>query len=47
MYTPQPLYRNSPWYPVKKRLGGPQNRSRYFGEKKNLFLLPGIKPRMM
>jgi hypothetical protein len=28
-FTPRPLYpqRNSPWYPLDRRLGGPQSRS--------------------
>jgi hypothetical protein len=36
-FTPQPLYPQgkSPWYPVDKRLGGPQIRSGRGGEEKN------------
>jgi len=30
-------------YPLNKRLGGPQSQSGYFGEKKSLLPLPGIK----
>jgi len=32
------------WYPLDRRLGGPQSRSGNSGEKKNSKLLPGIKP---
>jgi len=33
-FTPQPLYPqgNSPWYPLGRRLGGPQSRSEHGGE---------------
>jgi hypothetical protein len=33
----------SPWYPLDRRLGGPQSWSGHCGEEKNL-ALPGIKP---
>jgi hypothetical protein len=36
--------RKSPWYPLDRRLGGPQNRSERGGEEKNSQLPPGIKP---
>jgi hypothetical protein len=36
-FTPRPLYPQgkSPWYPLDRRLGGPQSRSRSGGEEKN------------
>jgi hypothetical protein len=36
-FTPQPLYPRgkSPWYPLDRRLGGPQSRSGRGGEEKN------------
>jgi hypothetical protein len=36
-FTPRPLYpqRKSPWYPLVRRLGGPQSRSGRGGEEKN------------
>jgi hypothetical protein len=36
-FTLRPLYPqgNSPWYPLDRRLGGPQNRSGRGGEEKN------------
>jgi hypothetical protein len=34
----------SPWYPLDRKLGGPQNRSGRGGEEKNLWLLPGLEP---
>jgi hypothetical protein len=34
----------SPWYPLDKRLGGPQSRSGRGGEKKNSQPPPGIEP---
>jgi hypothetical protein len=36
-FTPRPLYPQgkTPWYPVDKRLGGPQIRSGRGGEEKN------------
>jgi hypothetical protein len=35
-FTPRPLYSqgNSPWYPLDRRLGGPQSRSGRGGEEK-------------
>jgi hypothetical protein len=45
-FTPRPLYpqRKSPWYPLDRRLGGPQSRSGRGGEKKNSQSPPGIEP---
>jgi len=34
----------NPWYPLDRRLGGPQNRSGHGGEEKNSQPLPGPKP---
>jgi hypothetical protein len=44
-FTPRPLYSlgKSPWYPLDKRLGGPQSRSGRGDEKKNSQLPPGIE----
>jgi hypothetical protein len=33
----------SPWYPLDRRLGGPQNRSGLSGEEKNSYPPPGIE----
>jgi hypothetical protein len=33
----------SPWYPLDRRLGGPQSRSGHGGEEKNSQLLPGFE----
>jgi hypothetical protein len=45
-FTPRPLYPQgkSPWYPLYKRLGGPQSRSGRSDEEKNSQLPPGIEP---
>jgi hypothetical protein len=45
-FTPRLPYpqEKSPWYPLDKRLGGPQSRSGRGGEEKNSHLLPGIEP---
>jgi hypothetical protein len=42
----RPLYPQgkSCWYPVDRRLGGPQGRSEGGGEKKNYQPLPGLEP---
>jgi hypothetical protein len=42
----RPLYPqgNSSWYPVDRRLGGPQSRSGRGGEEKNSQSLPGFEP---
>jgi hypothetical protein len=34
----------SPWYPLDRRLSGPQSRSGRGGEEKNSQLPPGIEP---
>jgi hypothetical protein len=34
-------------YPLNRRLGGPQGQSGRFEEKKNLVLVPAIKPRII
>jgi hypothetical protein len=36
--------RKSPWYPLDRRLDGPQNRSGYGGEEKNSQALLGLEP---
>jgi hypothetical protein len=45
-FTPRPLYPQgkSPWYPLDRRLGGPQSRSGRGGEEKNPQPPPGIEP---
>jgi hypothetical protein len=45
-FTRRPLYpqEQSPWYPLDRRLGGPQSRSGRGGEKKNSQPLPGLEP---
>jgi hypothetical protein len=44
-FTPWPLYsqRKRPWYPLDRRVGGPQSRSGCGGEEKNSHLLPGLE----
>jgi hypothetical protein len=44
--TPRPLYpqRESPWYPLDRRLGGPQSLSGRGGGEKNSQPLPGLDP---
>jgi hypothetical protein len=37
----------NPMYPFNRRLGGPQGQSGRFEEKKNLVLVPAIKPRII
>jgi hypothetical protein len=41
----QPLYPQGKrlWYPLDRRLGGPQSRSGRGGEEKNSQLLPGLE----
>jgi hypothetical protein len=34
----------SPWYPLDRRLGGPQSRSGHSGEEKNSQSLSGLEP---
>jgi hypothetical protein len=45
-FTPRPLYsqEKSPWYPLDKKLDGPQSRSGSSGEEKNYQPLPGLEP---
>jgi hypothetical protein len=40
-FTPR---EKSPWYPLHRRLGGPQRRSGRGGEEKNFQPLPGLEP---
>jgi hypothetical protein len=44
--TPRPLYAQgkSPWYPMDRRLGGPQCRSGHGGEEKNSHSLSWLEP---
>jgi len=44
-FTPRPLYPRgkSPWYPLDRRICGPQSRSGRDGEEKNSQPLPGLK----
>jgi len=37
-------YGKSPWYPLDRRLGGPQRRYVRGGEENNSHPLPGIEP---
>ena len=48
-FVPRPLYpwRKSPRYQLNRRLGGPQSRSRRFGEVHSFFSLPGIELRYL
>jgi hypothetical protein len=45
-FTLQPLYPQgkSPWYPLDRRLGGPQRRPGSGGEEKNSQSLAGLEP---
>jgi hypothetical protein len=45
-FTLQPLYPQgkSPWYPLDRRVGGPQSQSGRGGLEKNSQLPPGIEP---
>jgi hypothetical protein len=45
-FTPRPPYSQgkNPWYPLNKRLGGPQSHPGRGGEEKNSQPPPGIKP---
>jgi hypothetical protein len=45
-FTPRPLYlqRKNPWYPLDRRLSGPQSRSGRGGEEKNSQPPPEIEP---
>jgi hypothetical protein len=45
IHTPAALPpRKEPWYPLDRRLGGPQSRSGRGGEEKNSQPLPGLEP---
>jgi hypothetical protein len=48
-FAHRPLYpkENSPWYPLDRRLGGPQSRSGRGGKGKNSQPLPGLEPPIM
>jgi hypothetical protein len=45
-FTPRPLYPQGkcPWYPLDRRLCGPQNRTGRGGEDKNSQSLPELEP---
>jgi hypothetical protein len=45
-FTPRPLYRQEkgPWYPLHRRLGGPQSRCGRGRKVKNSQPLPGLEP---
>jgi hypothetical protein len=45
-FMPWPLYPQGkgPWYPLDRRLGGPQSQSGCSGEEKNSQPLPGLEP---
>jgi hypothetical protein len=45
-FTPRPLYPQGKclWYPLDRRLGGPQSHSGRGGEEKNSLPLPGLDP---
>jgi hypothetical protein len=45
-FTPRPLYLQvkNPWYPLDRRLGGPQSRSGRGSEEKCSQPMPGIEP---
>jgi hypothetical protein len=45
-FTPRLLYSQgkSPWYPLDRRLGGPQSRAGRGGEEENSQPTPGIEP---
>jgi hypothetical protein len=48
-FTPWPVYSQGrkPWYPLDRRLGGPQNRSGRGNQEKNSRHLPGLEPLIM
>jgi hypothetical protein len=48
-FTPRPLYPQgrSPWYPLYRRLGGPQSRSGRGGEEKNSQPMQGLEPQII
>jgi hypothetical protein len=45
-FTPRPLYpqEKSPWYPLDRRLNGPQSISGHGGEERNSQPLPALEP---
>jgi hypothetical protein len=45
-FTSRPLYPQgkNPWYPLYRRLGGPQSRSGRGGKEKNFKPMPSIEP---
>jgi hypothetical protein len=45
-FTPRSLYPQgkSPWYPLDRRLDGPQSRSGRGGEEENSLRLPALEP---
>jgi len=47
--TPRQLYPRgkSPWYPLNRRLSGPQSQSGRFGGKKNILFLPEFETRIV
>ena len=44
---PQLYPRKNPWYPLHRKLGGPQNRSRRFWRAENLLFLSGFEARIV
>jgi hypothetical protein len=48
-FTARPLYPQgkNPWYPLDRKLGGPQSRSGHGGEEKNSQSLPRLEPLMI
>jgi hypothetical protein len=47
IHAPAALPRSDIWYPLDRKLGEPQSRSRRCGEKKNSQLLSGFEPRII
>jgi hypothetical protein len=48
IFTPLSLYpQEITWYPLSRKLGGPNNQSGYSGAKKNSLLLLGFKPQIV
>jgi hypothetical protein len=44
LHAPTAFPQWNPWYPLDRRLGGPQSRSGRGGEEKNSHPLPGLEP---
>jgi hypothetical protein len=44
LFTPR---KRTPWYPLDKRLGGPQSQSGGGGEEENFQPLPGLEPQII